>query len=222
MSLPKRPQHSVLWFASGRQGLHALFAELLEDGLETVWLPEYHCMSMVAPALTAGARAQFYGVTSELEPRIDTLADIRRGDAVVAVHYFGRPYDLAPISKLCREREAVLVEDAAHVDLTVAKAEADVGQLGDYVLSCPRKFYSIYDGAMLIGDASTLRRVRQRWPTLREQTKGLAALMRPPDHKPRVVTADETEQQAESTYVDPRFVIRERTRATLASRMAWA
>ena len=227
MKLLGPSDRSALWFSSGRQALFALCSELVKLGLKTAWLPEYHCASMVSPFVCAGADVRFYPVGDALQPEADALVSVGSGDAVVVVHYFGRPYDFTEVARLCLERDAVLVEDAAHADLSFEHVRRTVGKLGRFVLSCPRKFYPIYDGAILTGDPFVVSQIRQRSPSLREQAKSLVALTKRAKHHAGVIgavhsgAADRALESTDSSYIDPRFDVGARTRATIASKVAW-
>ncbi len=213
---------STLWFGSGRQAMFALYTVLRGAGLRTVWLPEYHCLSMVSPCTAAGLDVRFYELGPELAPRAATLAGVRETDVVVAAHFFGRAQPIADIAELCRTRGATLLEDAAHVDLSAAAARRDVGVLGDFVLSCPRKFYAIYDGATLTGNAATLRAVERRTPRVREQLKGAAASLFPAKEPVGVARESLPGTSNDTRYVDPRFIVDAGTRATAAARIVWS
>jgi perosamine synthetase len=215
-----RRETGSLWFGSGRQASFALYRELRRAGTRSVWLPEFHCMSMVSPATAAGVAVRFYQVDEMLTSRLETLSAVQPHDAVVAVHYFGRAYDLEDIAELCAERGAILIEDAAHVEISSIGADGSVGRHGQYVLYCPRKFLPIYDGAVLVGPSAFIDDVAQSIPNVREQVKSLVALSKsrryalgttPPTAQQQVVPAD---------YVEPRFAL-VATRATVASRIGW-
>jgi perosamine synthetase len=220
--MPPRPvEQSTLWFGSGRQALHALFAALAPLGTTSVWLPEYHCRSMVTPCAHAGVAPRFYAVDEMLAPRLDTLADVRAHDVVVGVHYFGRPFDLRPLAALASRSGALLLEDAAHVPHGSAAVSNAIGALGDFVLHCPRKFSRAYDGALLRGDRAVLRSITQQTPSLREQVKSFAAWLERPKHATGTLSPGEARAGAPEGWVEPRFDVRRRQRTTAASRLAF-
>src|SRR5688572_9450961 len=146
---PAQRETGALWFGSGRQAAFALYGELRRAGTRSIWIPEYHCMSMVSPVTAAGAAVRFYQVDETLNARLETLSAVRPNDAVVVVHYFGRAYDFEHVAAFCAERGAILIEDAAHIEISSIDGESSVGRYGHYVLYCPRKFLPIYDGAIL-------------------------------------------------------------------------
>ena len=175
---------------------------------------------MVIPFSLAGLNVRFYELDEQLSPCMKTLTNVQPSEIVVGVHYFGRTYDLTPLAALCRDRRCVLIEDAAHVDPSSLSPTSSVGSVGNFTLHCPRKFYRIYDGATLMGDATDLRVIEQSAPSFREQLKGVSAVLRNVNQRGTVSTA-QVEKKVVEGYVDPRFAITTRSRATVPSRLAW-
>lgn len=137
--LPPFLQGRVLLLANARSGL-ALVAQHLTPA--RVWLPSYVCAS-VLDAL-AGFRPAFYPVDYGLrlgDPR--WLDDLRTGDLVVLVDYFGFPSDRA-CAERARARGAWVLEDACQALLTEG-----LGQAADFVLLSPRKFLGVPDGGLV-------------------------------------------------------------------------
>jgi lipid II:glycine glycyltransferase (peptidoglycan interpeptide bridge formation enzyme) len=115
----------------------------------TIWIPDFFCNSSLQPLRDMGARLAFYPVTDQLIPDIDacrTLASKGSPDIVVLVHYFGQPSSVEPMVSFCKEQEAYLVEDAAHLLQPIP----GVGEVGDCVLYSPHKHLPISDGAVLV------------------------------------------------------------------------
>lgn len=80
-----------------------------------VWLPAYHCPALVEPLIAAGCAVAFYPLTPDLRPHPLLLdADLRPGDAVVGIRFFGFDNGLRELAKLCREHGLLLIEDLAH------------------------------------------------------------------------------------------------------------
>ncbi len=81
----------------------------------------------------------FYEVTQTLVPSWEQLENLARRsgppDALVLVHYFGFPNDLAGADSFCRRVGAILIEDCAHL-LPGASA---LGTLGSFAIFSPWK-----------------------------------------------------------------------------------
>lgn len=135
-------QHTQPWtLHNARSALHALWAATKP---QRIWLPAYVCEE-VATAVPAGVDVRFYPLDDALSPRIDVLSpQVRNGDHVLAVDYFGRPPSSDFVS-LVRERPEVgWIEDRAH-----ALDPAD-GAWGDWLLYSPRKLIGVPDGGILV------------------------------------------------------------------------
>lgn len=132
---------SQLLLVNARAGLRLL----VEQGRpQQVWLPAYICDVMVAAVQAAGQSPRFYPLGPDL--RADGLAwqdDVRQGDLVVVVDYFGFPPDETVI-QAARNRGARVVEDAAQALLS-----SHPGADADFVLFSPRKFVGVPDGGIL-------------------------------------------------------------------------
>lgn len=101
--------------SSGTAALHlALLAHGIGPGDEVI-TPAFSFVASANCALYVGARPVF----ADIEPATFTLdpEDVRRRltprtKAIVAVHLFGQPCDMAALAAIARERDLVLIEDA--------------------------------------------------------------------------------------------------------------
>ncbi|MEE2828986.1 MAG: hypothetical protein VX498_07350 [Myxococcota bacterium] len=133
----------ALRLANARSGMK-LLVEALRP--ERVWLPSFLCESLIEPIASAGLDLCFYSVDSSLQVQVDPGLDaLRSGDLLVQIHYFGFPVDRR-LAALARERGAHVVDDAAQALLS-----SQVGSDSDFVLTSPRKFVGVPDGATLTG-----------------------------------------------------------------------
>lgn len=100
-------------------------------------LPAYACPDLGAAVVAIGGQVVLYDLDPyTLEPELESIeACLREGArAVVAVHFFGRPLDLAPILALAAAHGATVIEDAAqHAGATLhghrVGAQAPLGVL---------------------------------------------------------------------------------------------
>jgi hypothetical protein len=110
---------------------------------ETVWLPSYLCATLLDVAASR-ARVSWYPIGADLRPAgLGWLDDLRSGDMVVAIDYFGFPAPAALLTA-ARDRGAFVVEDASQALLT-----AGAGAAADAVVFSPRKFVGVVDGGLL-------------------------------------------------------------------------
>lgn len=102
----------VLLTPSGRCGLYAILRAM--DRPHVV-VPAYTCNAVTEAAILAGKKVEYV----EVEPDGFNVAPDRLGSALtpdsvfVATHQFGIPCDIERIVRICRERSALVVEDAA-------------------------------------------------------------------------------------------------------------
>jgi perosamine synthetase len=154
---------AVRLVTSGRVALGLALRELGVQAGDEVLLPAWHSLSMVGPVRACGAVPRFYRVG------MDTAADLDdvqrrlgpRTRAVVAVHYFGFPQDLAPLRALCDAEGLALVEDCAHCFFGRRDGRA-VGTTGDVAIASSMKFFPLYEGGCLVSARRALDGVALR------------------------------------------------------------
>lgn len=102
---------------SGTSALRlAIEGALKARGSDTVALPAYCCYDVATAAVGAGARIRLYDVDpATLGPDWDSLAGVLSVgvSAVVVVHLYGAPVDIARVTRMATTSRAVVIEDAA-------------------------------------------------------------------------------------------------------------
>lgn len=130
-----------IFTVNARSGI-ALLIEVLAPS--QVWMPSYLCASMLEAVDESTTKVGFYEVNSELSvPSLEWLNDIRPGDLVVLVNYFGFP-DHSLCASQAKEQGAWVLEDACQALLS-----KDVGLSSDFAVFSPRKFLGVPDGGIL-------------------------------------------------------------------------
>ncbi len=135
-------------------------------------VPTYHCPTMVEPAVRLGAEPVFYSIDTSGACDLDYLRtiDTRGVKAMLAVHFFGVPQELAAVRAFCDERDVALIEDCAHAFFGHS-ASAAIGSVGDMAIaSCP-KFFPTVDGGCLVVRTDALRSPVLRSPNLIDQLR---------------------------------------------------
>lgn len=161
-----RAVHTV----SGRMAL-ALAVERLKIGRGArVLVPSYHCLALVEPLVRVGAVPVFYAVRKDLSVDFDDLA--RKADgarALLAIHYFGFPQDVAALRAFCDARGMALIEDCAHAFFGRFGGKP-VGATGDVAIASTWKFFAVQEGGCLVarGEGSALSS-----PGLRYEAKSM-------------------------------------------------
>lgn len=151
------------WVLPVTYGRMAIGLALRDMGIrpgEGVLIPAYHCLSMVDPVVSAGAKPVFFRVREDAS--VD-LEDIRRRidrttRALMVPHFFGFPQEMVAIRALCDAERLVLLEDCAHVIFGEYRG-APLGSFGDYTIASPMKFFPIHDGGLLTSHRRPLDQV---------------------------------------------------------------
>lgn len=147
--------------SSGRVALGLALRELGVGADDTVLLPAWHSLSMVGPVRAGGAAPRFYRIGADTTPDLNDAGALLDPTvkAIVVVHYFGFPQDLAPVRAWCDTHGVALIEDCAHCFFGERDGRA-VGSLGDYAIASSMKFFPLYEGGCLVSWRHRLDRVR--------------------------------------------------------------
>jgi dTDP-4-amino-4,6-dideoxygalactose transaminase len=144
-------QSATRWPFLGARALHlanarsALFLIVRKCAPRKVWLPSYLCGAVVDALKAAGTDIGFFPVDRQLKCEgSDWLSNVRDGDCVLRVSYFGFP-NRDPIIAEAKNRGAWVIDDAAQALLTKG-----IGDGAKFVVYSPRKFVGVPDGGFLI------------------------------------------------------------------------
>ena len=130
-----------LRLATARSGF-ALLAETLKPG--SVWLPSYLCSVIPQSVASRNFQVRYYAVDEHLGiAGHDWLREIRRGDMVVFIDYFGfRTWEAS--GEQARQHGAWVIEDTAQAMLNMSFSDQS-----HYIIASPRKFVGVPDGGIL-------------------------------------------------------------------------
>ena len=139
-----RPFHPwprpAVWYALGRHAVEGLVGLLR---LRTLWLPDYFCHEVAVGWEDRVTIRTYEDDPRWGEPRWDTI-EARRGDAVLAVNYFGARSG-AGWAERRAEADWVLVEDHSHDPFSPWAVTSDA----DFAFSSLRKTLPVPDGGIL-------------------------------------------------------------------------
>jgi hypothetical protein len=113
-------------------------------GTGRVWLPAYICVSAVEGAAASGAEILFYPCDRTLRAELSAVArDLRSGDAVLGVDYFGRSVGNDFLELRNGRPDLLWIEDRAQA--------LDTGRpaWGDVLIYSPRKLVGVGDGGLI-------------------------------------------------------------------------
>lgn len=154
-----REGDQAFWFSRTAWSLQAIvlwWVAVNGRNNPSVFIPDYFCNQSLWPLRQTSARLTFYPINADLLPNWNAcqkLADFNSPDIFILVHYFGSPSDAKGAEKFCKQNEALLVEDAAHVLYPVS----GIGERGDFILYSPHKLLALPDGAVCIVRPSILK-----------------------------------------------------------------
>lgn len=128
-----------------------------------VWIPAFCCTALMQIGRLAHVR--FYGVDHELRIRVESLGNVRDGDAVVGIDYFGWGPERDFLEFVSERKQVYFIEDCAQ-----ALVPPD-GGWGDWLTFSPRKIAAVADGGILLGGRSRDVPFRGGWRS--PDTEGL-------------------------------------------------
>jgi hypothetical protein len=146
-------QTAAHYTISGRAAiLLALEALCIHDG-DKVWVPTYHCPTMIAPVVALGAQPVFYPIDAHGAPDLQWIDSHFETDAraILVAHLFGLPQPLVHIRQWCNRHGVHLIEDCAHA-LFGSTDTGPVGSTGDLAIASLTKFLPVPEGGCLVNN----------------------------------------------------------------------
>jgi hypothetical protein len=132
-------------FATGRGALHAILATARP---QQVWFPSFFCPCMLQSVPAGSSVIRFFSIGEALHLADEAwLDDVRPGDVVVFIDYFGFS-TWSEIGARAKARGAIVVEDAAQGFLS-----GHFSPVADFLICSPRKFLGVPDGGVLAARA---------------------------------------------------------------------
>jgi perosamine synthetase len=167
---------SPVFTGSGTAALAEAMRASGTPGRTTILLPAYGCFDLVTAALGAGAPVRWYDVDpATLAPDLASLKAAISDDvaAIVLVHHYGVPADLAPIMTLAHSADALVIEDAAQ-GIGGRLGGKPLGSAGDLgILSFGRgKGLTAGGGGALLVNTTAGREAVRRTASRLEQPRG--------------------------------------------------
>jgi len=158
---------SVVGVSSGSDALFLALSAMNIRRDDEVVVPGYSFVATLEAVLRIGARPKFVDCADtgfNCDPADIIAALSPRTRAVIVVHLFGQPIDLATLAPICRERGIALIEDAAQA-LGSSTSMGKVGTLGDvgcFSFYPTKNLGALGDGgALWVREASRAERLRR-------------------------------------------------------------
>ena len=144
-------QPHVLFTTSGRAAIGLALRALAVAPGDKVLVPTFHCPTMIAPVVNAGAEPLFFPISDTGSVDLDYLGrmDLRRVRAILAAHYFGVLQPMSRLRRFCDERGIALIEDCAHAFFGMSDGRT-VGGWGDLAIASLTKFFPVSEGGCIV------------------------------------------------------------------------
>jgi len=150
-------QRHVLFTTSGRAAIALALRALEVRPGDRVLVPSFHCPTMIAPVVNAGAEPVYFPITATGGADVGYLERMEptRVRAVLAAHYFGLPQPMSRLRRFCDERGIALIEDCAHAFFGSSEGRT-VGGWGDFAIASLTKFFPVSEGGCLVSASRPL------------------------------------------------------------------
>ncbi|GKS58893.1 hypothetical protein YTPLAS18_24200 [Nitrospira sp.] len=169
---------SAFLVSSGKAALAVVLQALHQlTGRRKVVIPAYTCYSVPSAVVKAGLEV----VPCDVEPKtldfnFDQLGQVVDGNTlcVLATHLFGAPADVDRIRSICRNRDTVLVEDAAQAmgGVTNGRALGTIGDVGFFSLGRGKNLSAGGGGIIVTRSREIGVAIKEEWDRLGQESFG--------------------------------------------------
>jgi perosamine synthetase len=180
--------HKMAIYAPGGRYALSMASDIMGlNSRDSILMPSYHCLSMIAPAAWSGADIRFYKLNENLSFDIE---DIKKKispstKAILAVHFSGFPQKLSKLKELCKKYKINLIEDCAHAFFGYNGSEK-IGSAGDFAIASLKKFFPVTDGGVLITNRPADCQFKQISLKLKDQLKHIVNLFEESTHYQKI------------------------------------
>ena len=156
----------MLLVARARTALKLAFSQAgLKPG-DKILVPDFVCEALIQPIVQMNLVPVPYILNDGLEPvwdELEVLANSTQHSAIVMVHFFGQPQNIAKFKDIAKRCNLLLVEDNAQGHGGKV-SDMHLGTFGDLGISSPRKFIGTPSGGCLYGAASEIYELSAKLP----------------------------------------------------------
>lgn len=142
-----------LGVGNGSDALEIILASLNLPAESEILLPVFGFISTPAAILKAGLKPVFCQTDTNLnlDPNHLVSKINSKTKAIIVIHLFGQPANLAPILNLCKKYNILLIEDVAHAHGAILNNNK-IGSFGDFAI------FSFYPNKLVgaFGDAGAI------------------------------------------------------------------
>ena len=170
---PKRCQEqgywkNALWTTKSGVSIKLIiqaYSNVYKKRIVKIWIPDFFCAETEEEFKEKDVYIIRYPITEHMEPNWGIIKNKFSEidlDIFLFVHYFGKYCDINPAWTYCNNRNAILIEDCAHVLYKYGK----IGQKGDFVIFSPHKILPIPDGGIILHNDSKVKPISEIWNQL--------------------------------------------------------
>lgn len=146
------PVNDYILTESVRGGLEALLRLMKTEENSKVLMPAFIAEGIVRPFRINDIKIIFYRLNEDLGPDINDIENQIAANLgiryLVAVHYFGFPYDFTHVKRICKGNEIFLFEDCVHAMFSRDRDGNYLGIAGDISFFSFPKILPVPDGAV--------------------------------------------------------------------------
>jgi len=133
----------IEYFSTGRDAIFTLVDSLKS---RRIWLPNYLCRSIYDPINKTGKEILFYKIHINLSISEDFIKEIKDGDIVFIINYFGIIQN--NIYEVLKKKDIKIISDITHSLINMDKISFIV-KISDFIICSLRKIGPFPDGAFL-------------------------------------------------------------------------
>jgi len=149
----------MTYFAHARTALKYGLKNLGFKKGDRILVPDYVCAAVLHPIKELFLEVVYYPINDSFEPEWESLEGLVKNNtcrAIIMVHYFGQPQNIARFKDFCSLHNMLLLEDNAHGCGGYLNGKL-LGTFGDIGICSPRKFIGTPSGGVLYNnDSKTL------------------------------------------------------------------
>ena len=158
---------------SGRESLYIILKTLLNESDEII-VPAFSCNVILGAIQKSGIKSVFSDVNlNSLNMELENFENLvtSKTKAILVTHQFGYPAEIEPIIEFCKEKNILVIEDAAPA-LGAKYNAKHVGTFGDVAFFSfqESKVISTIDGGLIIGSKRILEKIEKTFPQCEENS----------------------------------------------------
>jgi perosamine synthetase len=127
------PEKKATLVDSATTGIYLILKELNLKANDEVIIPSYVCKAVIKAVLASGCKPIFADIQPDFNLSLQSIQQntSSKTKAIIAVHQYGKISEIEKIQAFCRQKNIVLIEDAA-IPFGMKHKNKPLGSFGDY------------------------------------------------------------------------------------------